>query len=207
MSIGTLNNQCQKDRKKLMDDCNKFQDYRLNLDKYAKGAYLLNPSSFTCREKDDYIEVYNWVIERGGKYSPSQLDRFKSCRTIKTPTLVAVRSKIDVNDPVVPIVYANEYSVYYLHSQWVHGSELVPYKELISKKIIDNENAKYNEIVSRYYGKTIPYDEFDIIGQPEILSGTNNIYWVVYFPKGDFTLVSEKKTDIVKTVYIGRTPN
>lgn len=198
----------EKDREKLMDDCNKFQDYRLNLDKYAQGAYLLNSSSFTCRKKEDYIEAYNWVIERGGKYSPKEIDRFKSCRTIKTPTLVAVRSDRDPSDPVVPIVYANEYSVYYLHSQWVHGAELIPYSDLISQKIVSSkdDNFTYADLVNKYVGKPIPYDQFNVIGQPETLTGTNNQYWVVYFPKGDFTLVSEKKTDIVKTVYTGRKP-
>lgn len=68
------------------------------------------------------------------------------------------------------------------------------------------DQEKYNMLANKYYGKMIPYEEFDIIGQPETLSGTNNIYWVVYFPKGDFTLVSEKKTDVVKTVYTGRKP-
>ncbi len=68
------------------------------------------------------------------------------------------------------------------------------------------DQEKYNVLANKYYGKKIPYDEFDVIGQPETLTGTNNQYWVVYFPKGDFTLVSEKKTDIVKTVYTGRNP-
>ena len=129
---GNLN---ESDRAKLMDDCRKFQDYRLNLDKYADGAYILNPGSFTCGKRDDYVAAYNWVIDRGGKYSPSVLDKFKSCRAIKTPTLVAVRTQKDPNSPVVEILYANEYSVYFLHSQWVHGAELIPYKQLMSKKI------------------------------------------------------------------------
>lgn len=118
-----------------MDDCRKFQDYRLNLDKYANGAYILNPGSFTCGKREDYIAAYNWVIDRGGKYSPTVLDKFKSCRAIKTPTLVAMRKQKDPNDPVVAILYANEYSVYFLHNQWIHGAELIPYKQLMSKKI------------------------------------------------------------------------
>jgi hypothetical protein len=128
-------NLTESDRAQLMDDCNKFQDYRLNLDKYADGAYILNPGSFTCGKREDYIKAYNWVIDRGGKYSPAVIDKFKSCRSIKTPTLVAVRTQKDPSDPVVAILYANEYSVYYLHSQWVHGAELIPYKKLMDKKI------------------------------------------------------------------------
>ena len=129
---GNLN---ESSRDKMMDDCRKFQDYRLNLEKYADGAYILNPGSFTCRKREDYVKAYNWVIDRGGKYSPAILDKFKSCRVIKTPTLVALRTQKDPSDPVVAVLYANEYSVYYLHSQWVHGAELIPYKKLMDKKI------------------------------------------------------------------------
>lgn len=128
-------NLTESDRARLMDDCEKFQDYRLNLDKYADGSYILNPGSFTCEKREDYVNAYNWVIERGGKYSPSVLDKYKSCRATKTPTLVAVRTQKDPSDPVVAILYANENSVYYLHSQWVHAEELIPYKKLMSKKI------------------------------------------------------------------------
>ncbi len=133
--IGQSGNLDESDRDRLMDDCKKFQDYRLNIDKYADGAYILNPGSFTCRKREDYVAAYNWAIDRGGKYSPAVLDKFKSCRAIKTPTLVAVRTQKDPSSPVVEIVYANEYSVYFLHNQWVHGTELIPYKQLMSKKI------------------------------------------------------------------------
>ena len=129
---GNLN---ESHREKMIDDCVKFQDYRLNLEKYADGAYILNPGSFTCGKREDYVAAYNWVIDRGGEYSPSQLNKFKSCRSIKTPTLVALRTQEDPNNPVVSILYHNEYSVYYLHSQWVHSAELASYKKLMSKKI------------------------------------------------------------------------
>lgn len=129
---GNLN---ESHREKMMDDCVKFQDYRLNIDKYIDGAYILNPNSFSCGKREDYVEAYNWVLDQGGEYSPQQMDKFKSCRTIKTTTLVALRTQKDPTDPVVEILYANEYSVYYLYSQWIHGSELIPYKELQKRKI------------------------------------------------------------------------
>ena len=129
---GSLN---ESNRTKMMDDCKKFQDYRLSINEKDKAAYILNPGSFTCGKREDYINAYNWVLERGGKYSPSQLNTFKSCRSIKTPTLIAVRTQKDPTDPVVSILYANEYSVYYLHSQWVHGAELIPYKKLLNQRI------------------------------------------------------------------------
>jgi hypothetical protein len=63
-----------------------------------------------------------------------------------------------------------------------------------------------SELESRYAGKKIPYSLYSEIGQPQTLSGTDNEQWVAYFPKGDFTVVSDKKTDIVKFVYSGKHP-
>lgn len=51
-----------------------------------------------------------------------------------------------------------------------------------------------------------PYS-FEIIkkyGQPETLKGTDNNKWIAYFPKGDFTILVNKKTDIIKNVYFGK---
>jgi len=123
------------DRARLLDDCKKFQDFRLGVKENPKGAYILNKGSFTCRKREDYIKAYNWVLERGGKYNPSQIDKYKSCRAIKTPTLVALRTQEDPNDPVVKILYASKYSVYYLHSQWVYDRELVPYSSLLKGRL------------------------------------------------------------------------
>ncbi len=57
----------ESDRARLLDDCTKFQKYRNNLDKYADGAYILNPGSFSCEKREDYVNAYNWVVERGGE--------------------------------------------------------------------------------------------------------------------------------------------
>ncbi len=43
-------------------------------------------------------------------------------------------------------------------------------------------------------------------GQPETLAGTNNSRWVAYFSKGDFTIVTDKRTNVIQTVVRGRTP-
>ena len=41
-------------------------------------------------------------------------------------------------------------------------------------------------------------------GSPETLSGTNNSRWIAYFPKGNFTIITDKKTDIIKKVLPGK---
>ncbi len=64
--------------------------------------------------------------------------------------------------------------------------------------------SKYRELVNLYVGKTVPYSQYNEIGQPKTLSGTNNSQWVAYFPKANFTIVTNKKTDKVRTVYIGK---
>ncbi len=66
------------------------------------------------------------------------------------------------------------------------------------------EAARYRELVNLYVGKKVPYEQFSEIGMPKTLSGTNNSQWVAYFPKANFTIVSDKQTDIVRTVYIGK---
>lgn len=106
------------------------------------GAYILNPGAFSCRAREDYVEAYNWVLERGGKYNPTVIDntnksnsRFKTCEVIKTPTLVAVRKQKDPSNPVVEIVYHTKYSIYSLHEGWIHSAELVPYSTLLNNKV------------------------------------------------------------------------
>lgn len=132
----------ESDRARLMDDCKKYQDYRLNVKDNPKGAYILNPGGFACRERKDYVDAYNWVLERGGKYNPNVIDntnkshgRFKTCEVIKTPTLVAVRTQKDPSSPIVEILYHSQYSVYSLHEGWIHGAELVPYSSLLKGRV------------------------------------------------------------------------
>ncbi|MGB0835408.1 MAG: hypothetical protein ACPGR2_12880 [Psychrobium sp.] len=129
---GNLN---ESNKAKMLDDCKKFQDFRVGVDKNPKGAYILPPNSFTCGNREDYVEAYNRVLKRGGSYNINAIDRFKSCRVIRTPTLTAVRTQKDASSPIYQVIYANQYSVYYLHSQWVHGSVLVPYADLLKQQI------------------------------------------------------------------------
>ncbi len=66
------------------------------------------------------------------------------------------------------------------------------------------EAAKHRELVAVYLGKKVPYDQFEKIGYPQTLSGTDNNQWVAYFPKADFTIISDKETDFVKAVFVGK---
>ena len=64
----------------------------------------------------------------------------------------------------------------------------VPY-ELLGKKY----SYIYREIIEKY-------------GSPQTLSGTNNSRWVAYFPKGDFTIISDDRTSTINAVLAGRKP-
>jgi hypothetical protein len=64
----------------------------------------------------------------------------------------------------------------------------VPY-ELLGEKYSDI----YRELIEKY-------------GSPKTLSGTNNGSWVAYFPKGDFTIISDERTSTINAVLLGRKP-
>lgn len=65
-------------------------------------------------------------------------------------------------------------------------------------------SAQHAALVEAYIGKKVPYDKYSEIGYPETLAGTDNSKWVAYFPKGNFTIVSDKKSDVVKAIYVGK---
>lgn len=44
----------------------------------------------------------------------------------------------------------------------------------------------------------------DAYGKPEPLKGTDNDYFYAYFPKGEFTMISSKKTDEIIHILDGR---
>lgn len=80
--------------------------------------------------------------------------------------------------------------------------------ELIEKAKADYQ--KSTELRKEYIGFKYLYPESaDFIqkhGSPVTLKGTDNNYWIVYFPKGDFTVISNKKTDQFINIYAGRFP-
>ena len=67
-----------------------------------------------------------------------------------------------------------------------------------------SNSDKLQELKNTYLNHKIPYSRYSEIGYPKTLNGTNNSQWVAYFPKGDFTIISDKKTDIIKKIYEGR---
>jgi len=62
----------------------------------------------------------------------------------------------------------------------------VPY-ELLGEKYL------YMEIIEKY-------------GSPQTLSGTTNWRWVAYFPKGNFTIIVDTRTNTINDVLSGRKP-
>jgi hypothetical protein len=74
------------------------------------------------------------------------------------------------------------------NTETVTETENVPY-ELLGKKY----STIYREIIEKY-------------GRPQTLVGTNNGRWVAYFPKGDFTIVSDDRTSTINAVLPGRKP-
>ena len=68
------------------------------------------------------------------------------------------------------------------------NTESVPY-ELLGKKY----SYIYREIIEKY-------------GSPQTLSGTNNSRWVAYFPKGDFTIITDSQTSTINDVLSGKKP-
>ena len=86
-----------------------------------------------------------------------------------------------------------------------NGENSVEKSTQVGKKQQTNSDAsRYRELVDLYVGKTVPYSQYELIGSPETISGTNNSQWVAYFPKGNFTIVTDKKTDMIRTVYVGK---
>jgi hypothetical protein len=76
-----------------------------------------------------------------------------------------------------------------------------PQPQVNSEEIIrlNSLKSKYEYNVSRYHLQAI-------FGDYETLPGTNNSQWVIYFPKGDFTAVSRKSSDMVFKIRLGRSP-
>ena len=70
--------------------------------------------------------------------------------------------------------------------------------------VLNKHSVAYNEIATKFLNKEIPYSQYEKIGHPETMSATGIFKWVAYFPKADFTIVSDKTTDIIEEVYLGR---
>jgi hypothetical protein len=75
---------------------------------------------------------------------------------------------------------------------------------LISSGYIVNycDKSDYEYLI----GQTVPYDDLPDYGNLETLMGTNNQRWVVYFDQANFTMISDKKTEIILDIKKGRQP-
>lgn len=78
----------------------------------------------------------------------------------------------------------------------------------------EKEKEEYYENLAlrkKYIGFKYEYpkstDFISVNGSPETLSGTDNNTWVVYFPKGDVTVISNKKTSKFENICKGKNPN
>lgn len=112
----------QSDKARLVEQCEAFQ--RVLENPVEKNAYVLLQNDFTCINIHDYKQVYNWIIDRGGKYRTSQVDGFKSCNVVKRS---AVAVAVEGDGDLVWVVYHSAASLYVLDEGWVLGGFLVDY--------------------------------------------------------------------------------
>jgi len=81
-------------------------------------------------------------------------------------------------------------------------------------KIFEKAKVAYHKTLSlrkKYIGFKYEYPKStDFIGEhgsPETLDGTDNNKWIVYFPKGNLTVVSNKKTNKFENICVGKYSN
>jgi hypothetical protein len=67
-----------------------------------------------------------------------------------------------------------------------------------------------NQLSNNYVGKRYDIDVADELyekyGYPETLNGTNNDIWIVYYPKGNFTMYQNKGNNLITKFYSGKRP-
>ena len=68
-------------------------------------------------------------------------------------------------------------------------------KDVLEKPIEKKTYVSANTLVGQIYLYPKSMDIIHKYGNPETLSGTNNDRWIAYFPKGDFTILTNKKTN------------
>jgi len=68
----------------------------------------------------------------------------------------------------------------------------------------DNLKPDVKKLIGMKYIYPQSTDIIAQYGSPETLSGTNNSRWVAYFPKGKFTIITDKNSDIIKKVLAGK---
>jgi hypothetical protein len=68
-----------------------------------------------------------------------------------------------------------------------------------------------NQLSNNYIGKRYDMDVADELyekyGYPETLNGTNNDIWIVYYPKGNFTMYQTKGNHLITKFHSGKKPS
>lgn len=70
-----------------------------------------------------------------------------------------------------------------------------------AERLLQEEVAAF---VESGVGKKVPYDKWEIFGNPTTLDGTDNRYWAAYLDKAKVSFVSEKSSDEVIFVQYGK---
>ena len=85
---------------------------------------------------------------------------------------------------------------------------------IVQIEIFEKAKVEYHKTLNlrkKYIGFKYEYPKStDFIaeyGSPETLNGTDNNKWIVYFPKGNLTVVSNKKTDKFENICVGKYSN
>lgn len=101
-----------------------------------------------------------------------------------------------------------------INIEYIRPSVYVDSAKVIRKlaiRKIEEAKEEYSRTLKLMTGKKyVPPFSIDLIskyGSPKTLTGTNNIDWIVYFPKGKFTLVVNKKSNRISFIKEGMHPN
>ena len=86
--------------------------------------------------------------------------------------------------------------------------------DIVKTEIFQKAKKDYYKTITlrnKYIGFKYEYPKStDFIakyGRPKTLNGTDNNKWVAYFPKGDITVVSNKKTNKFENICVGKYQN
>lgn len=85
-------------------------------------------------------------------------------------------------------------------------SKIEQQKTTQRKEALRKIDPEIKALIGTKYVYPKSFDMIEKYGNPETLPGTNNNRWVAYFPNGNFTTISDKKTSIIKRVIPGKQP-
>ena len=125
----------ESDRPRLTQECEDFERFKKKVMTDPTDAYILSSGCFTCIEREDYIYIYNYILERGGEYYLNDIRKFnKACIAVKKQALAKIVNE-KPGDPVVQIRYPSRWEPGILNTMWVHKKYLIPYAGLMENKL------------------------------------------------------------------------